>query len=440
MKYTGQDIPPELLSAYKELISNASATMPTDGTARTRRSARQPIPRDKAKPDEWAAVAAQVYKEIKGIPGIDTKGNFISEEYNRLKDGIFNPIYWLEAQEASRHYLTSTAENTPNPDPPPYAYRDPENMPSLVTYPNGTIDEDPMRTSGATISGYWHDLQMVWERSSYELTQNGQRPAQLPLCWTTAGAIVADADMRASRSMLGIIAKASLTDTDDPSADTTEPPTHPMISLYWLYDIPPTDPPYYHATVQIARKFVLNGSIDIPEGISPKRLIMLTAPRPAFGESYNNNTSITTKYYGQNKIFQLMPCLNEPPEPDGWIDIQIAWFDGNSYQTEASTVDKTSKWPASQLAKTRKKWEDMNKPPIWYQSDENPANWIVRNINQAPPSNYTARGEMTYLHKGEKTEEYMEIFSQEDLQNRNVTWETGGYASYFCQFEFTGCN
>jgi hypothetical protein len=439
MKYTDQNIPPELRGHYKRLISNSSATMPSSGHARTRRAARMSQQRDRTSADEWAAVAAQVYEEIKGIPGVDTKRRFISEEKNRLRRGIFDPVYWVQLGTNNRQYLSSTPDNAPDQNPPPYAYRDPENLPSLVTYPDGTPDIEPIRTSGATINGRWHDLQMVWSKVSYPLIKNGQRPAKLPLCWVTKGTMTIDADTRASRPMLSVIAKAILTDQDYPGGDTNQPPAHPMISLYWLYKVPDTSPPYYHATVPIARKAVLNKHIDAPPGIVPARIIMLTAARPMLGIGYNNNTSVTTSYAEAGAIYQLMPCLKEPPEPGGWLEITLEWFDGADYQYDWYPLDKTAKWPASQIAAARKKWHRLNKPPIWYQSNSRPTDWIIRNINQAPPAGYTARSKVGYIDKGLIDIGSHAIYSDINRLGRHVVEYPPEYAGYLIEFSFEGC-
>jgi hypothetical protein len=440
MKYTDQNIPPHLHDHYRRLISNSSATMPSNGHARTRRAARMSQQKDRTKADDWAAVAAQAYEEIKGIPGIDTKRRFISEEKNRLRAGIFDPVYWVQLEVNNRQYLTSTPENIPDPNPPPYAYRDPENLPSIVTYPDGTPDAEPIRTSGATIDGRWHDLEMVWSKVSYQLIKNGQRPAQLPLCWTTKGTMTIDADTRASRPMLSVIAKAILTDQDYPGGDTNQPPTHPMISLYWLFKVPDTSPPYYHATIPIARKAVLNKHIDAPPGIEPARIIMLTAARPMLGIGYNNNTSVTTSYAELGQIYQLMPCLNEPPEPGGWLEIQLAWFDGTTYHFDAYAPDKTKKWPASQIAQARKKWYSLNRPPIWYQSNSSPENWIIRNTSQEPPAGYTPRGRVSYIESGLIDLGSHTIYSDINLLGRNVTEYPPKYDGFLIEFSFEGCN
>lgn len=439
MKYTGQDIPPELLSAYKELISNASATMPIDGTARTRQGARMSQQRDRTKADRWQWAAEKVYEQIKGLKDVDTGSGFISEEKNRLRNGIFNTAYWIPANILTPEYLKATASNTTDPTPPPYDYRNPANKPSIVTYPDGTLDSAPMSASGATVGDQWNDNSLTWRRTTSYLMTNGTKPAELPIIWATEGTMTVDASDRPSRPMLSLKVKAFLSDIESTLTSPISPPLDPAISLYWPYEIPPSVAPFYHAQIPIIRKEVLNGSIIDTSTTLPERLTVLTAPFPMQGKGYNNNTSVTTSYTDQEYIFQLHPCLQKEATPGQMVSLRMDWWTGSGWFTSATEREKTKAWPAGQINWWKDAFYRAYKPEKWYQRNDNLNFWKIRNYNQPAPSGYHYVDDMKHRDITTFFGSAITCRMQKITAGRNIVDDTSENSGYTIDFQRTEC-
>jgi hypothetical protein len=399
MKIFGLDVPLELQSLFYNLVSVPATGASAGTTAYTKRSVSLSTKKTRNPVDKWQWVAEQVYEQIKGLEGIDTGPGFISEERDRLKDGIYNAIYWLTASKQSEEFLTNTPANVEDTSPPPYSYRDPNYLPATTTYGDGTPASAPMKTSGALVGTQWQDGAWTWRKSIFIITTNDQLPAELPLIWISKGTIQADASTRGSRPMLSIIMKAWLSDLGNTISDTLQPPTGNKSSIYWLYDLPDEVPPYYHASAPISQHKILNGTAKLITGGPVQKLTVLTAPRPMFGRGFNNNNSVQTSYTDTETVMQLNPNIKTPPYAEQIV--HVTWYSGGFGGNVSTQTYEPAEalWPTRQINAAIEYLKSKIPEYVWWQGGGPYEPWQLIPADATPYGNFQYAGPATVIVK-----------------------------------------
>ena len=307
MKFTGQNIPPELAALYAALISPLSATQGSSGNAKTRRAARLPAPtrlkRKTLRDYEDAVDALIAYKST--VAGWVEPNGFRAAKINELRAGIFDTDYWIQCATDS----TDTLENTPAfsawTGGRAYAYPDPDNQPSVAIYGAGTASSGNPSCTGATISGTFRDTLLRWMRMVFSLKNKFQRGATEPLFVKITGTITASADIRASRAMISLVIKRWMVQTGSATLATTEAPVSKIISAYWRYKTPRGVAPYFELTKSIQLLYSMRDVGYEETGGDLTKLVLLMAPMPMLGRRYNNNTAVNSSVAATIEAWQI---------------------------------------------------------------------------------------------------------------------------------------
>ncbi len=318
MKINDQDIPPELREIYDQLVTDQESN--DDGQTIIRQSHRSRRTRaaPKREPLDNGVKAALIYiaNRMDLKRGTPEYQDFIGGQTNKINQGQWDTTYWKKAKKLEIKYFSESPESTPDPGPPPYAYRDSENLPSIPEYISGEESSGPARYQGQTIAGYFKDVTLVWARIIYSIkhrkTKGNYEPALLS--WNTS--ITINTDQRASRPMLSLVMRSYMTDESSDSLNTTAnpvieiPPSAPAAergcnSMYWRYEIPGSGPPFF-SDVQL-RSIVKNmQSISTIEvAVNQTRAVICAAPRPMFGRGFNNCQSVSTSIDTLPEIYQV---------------------------------------------------------------------------------------------------------------------------------------
>ena len=294
MRITDQDVPPELVELYDDLISTTGTGPDAGSVARTRRGAR--LPQGGSTPSEnsaalAAAVEALIKKWAKRISPYAIPG-FRARRLDELKQGFFNPEYWTACGISSETHYTSTPTSVPDPDPPPYDYRTTSNLPTLPTYPDGEAGAGPCGVFGATSGDYFEDQGWSWKRVNFELLREIENIADEPALLQISATFTINTDARGSRPMLSMLIKPNLCNTGDAILTDATPPIVGARSLYWRYRIPETDPPYFDLQ-QDRQAIMVLGPSAIGTATPPVAMASVAAgPRPMFGRGFNNCTEV----------------------------------------------------------------------------------------------------------------------------------------------------
>lgn len=305
MKIIGQNIPPELQQMYKRLIKTNQPD--ESGTARAQTSvnvAKKSIIKYKHK-NSLESIAKAAYDQALKIGAVRQNRQFVSEELERLKNGIFSPDYWQPCELISTAYLESQPTSTEDLDPPPYAFRDPLKRPSIPTYPAGTPSQAPTSTTGQITGEIWRDGLWVWKKTVLSVFNPEDENYQLPIILHSVGQIEVQTEQHPSRPMFSIVFKAWLSDKDNSISDTTEPPTPPNTSVYYRFQPPPSADLPYSATEDINTIQMLNTERSTITQGDIQKVTLLTAPRPMMGHDYNNNSTVSTMYTAEQTVYQL---------------------------------------------------------------------------------------------------------------------------------------
>ena len=321
MKYSGQDIPPELAGLYADLISPTNAGAGADGTARTRR--RVKLANRQKKIDRKALAIAVVVMALavkyRKATGSSLHSAWRSARARELASGIINPEFWQPATKILTDSLASTPSNTTYTGSRRYNYPDDANRPTTPHYPDGVASAGNPLYTGATAAGFFKDTLWRWRRSIWRMAfPIGSKHGA---CFFVAldGSIKIDTSNRASRPMLSLrvrlrAAAASATLTADAS-----PPAANVSSLYWRFVIPRSAAPYYHANIQ--RHELLTASKGVALGAG-EYLSVTEAPHPMNGTGYNNNTSVSTEWQGSAVVYENDPC--------GTVEGAMIWVNSNN--------------------------------------------------------------------------------------------------------------
>lgn len=322
MKITSQNIPVDLQGLYDSLISTNKTGAHAGTRTRTRRGAGISPSKKQVKTvynDITAAVEELIVRL--GTPrGAAEFTKKVLDEKRAINAGIFNPAYWIKCDIIATDYLSNAPSSTANATPPPYAYRDSNNMPSLPVYGSGSAASAPARYAGATASGLFCDTLLVWSRTVYNLQTPIAQDMREPAIVTYDGTLTVAANYRGSRPMLSLVLRCYLTDATGAALTTTDnpvlavPPASPPTvrgcnSFYWRYIIPATVAPFFNTVRlrKILRDLAKISTVGAAGDMT--KAVIMTAPRPMFGRGFNNNTAINSSLAGTPDIYQIFPIF-----------------------------------------------------------------------------------------------------------------------------------
>ncbi len=318
MKITSQNIPPELATLYASLISTTSTGAQAGTRATTRRGA-MISPNKKQNRAVYNDITAAVEILIERLGNYKTPEEFrakVRAEMGAINNGEWNPAYWIKCKVLTTNYLGNIPASVADNNPPPYAYRDPANMPTRTTYGAGSTDTAPARYTGQTLGGLFCDTLLVWCRTTYRLEEAIGQDKKNPAIISYGGTLTVEGDMRGSRPMLSLILRCYLTDEAGAALTTTAnpadgvPPSAPPTargcnSIYWRYILPATTAPFFNTIKlrKILRNLAAIASIETSGDMT--RAVIMSAPRPMFGRGFNNNTAINSSLTGAPNIYQI---------------------------------------------------------------------------------------------------------------------------------------
>lgn len=318
MKITNQNVPPDMQQRYDALISSDTAGAGAGTRARTRRGARIRPGKQRTKTN-YADITEAVKILFRRLGYKDTQGGFsalVRAEKKAIGKGIWNPTHWQKCPIITTDYLANIPASVQDMNPPPYAYRDPANMPTIPAYSDGTAAAAPARYTGATSAGLFSDTLLVWTRTTYRLLHNINPDLKEPLITAYQPTITVAANVRGSRAMLSVILRLFLGTDSSPALTTianpvlAKPPGSPPETkgpnaLFWRYVLPSTVPPYWNELKlrQVIGNFAPRAT---RQGAAPyTRAVALSCPRPLFGRGFNNNTAVSMQLSNAPSLYQI---------------------------------------------------------------------------------------------------------------------------------------
>lgn len=312
MKVTDQNIPPDIMAAYRKLVAQGFII---DGLQLNIRSKKNiySINKPKKKRKELRDIEQAVdflidYLTIKNIQS--PPPSFRKEQIDKLKKGIFDTNYWKKCTQDS----VATFSNTPATNPwvggRRYSYPDPDNQPTVAVYGEGVVSDGNGAYSGATVGGYFHDLFLKWKRYVFTLNNSFTTKEKEPLYLKITGHITASATLRPSRAMISTIVKRWITTTASARKNTLESPTLKPLNFFFRYKTPHGDAPYFGYThpVQIVKN--IRALKTYEEAGTLGKCVILISPMPMMGKRYNNNESVTTIL---DSVIELWQIKKIPP-------------------------------------------------------------------------------------------------------------------------------
>lgn len=334
MKITGQDVPPDLIDQYAELVSSN----PDDGqghrTTRTRRAVRAPGRR--REPSKTLKAAKALAAQLAAYWGRNVANaagqRWLSDRATAIYRGQIELDYWEKATPAyvdALRYLGSSEEDF---DPPPYAFPDPSNRPTLTTWAADEYDAGQARYAGALVGELYCDQEWVVATALYYLPPHSPAGIPPPAWVLIQGTIAAEADQRGSRPMFGLICRAQRGEEQDMLNLDQVSPDIDGISHYFRYRILHTQPPFYQATESRRIVQAMSGP-DTPFDV-PTAAVHL-GPRPMMGHGNNGNESVATTWTGTADLYLPNPCAEELRRPIS-RDAGGDWY---SHNLDAGTAD-----------------------------------------------------------------------------------------------------
>lgn len=295
MKISGNDSTADLVKKFGKVISPSKIKLVVTTKARTRRAAKK----TKTAKQRATKTRATIFKAIANaityasgrLPNVPENAEFRAQRLGKLLDGALDLDYWQAATVSSSAYYATVPTNVPEPTPGPYQYREAGNLPSRVTFPQGTPADPPLQYSGQTLGGYFQDQWYVWRDIIYTLPEFAGEEELYPTVFYISATITATADKRGSRPMFSLIYKVDYLDAEINTDDDPTPPTTKPISLLYRYKPPLGVAPYYTAQLQRVTYLALPNRKDL---VGRKVVRLRIGLRPMFGRGNNNNTTVET--------------------------------------------------------------------------------------------------------------------------------------------------
>lgn len=341
MKLNGNSSTAELKEKFGKLVSPSNATLQVSKWAKSRKQAKKTKTAVQRRAKTRAALFAQTARAITyasgRLPDAPENAAFLSDRLAKLLNGDLDLDYWQSVSAASRSYYGCVPTNIPDPTPPPYAYRQPDNLPSKVTYPLGTPLAAPLEYQGATLAGYFRDDWYKWTDVQFSLPEYAEDPDTYPIVMYVSASFDVTADKRGSRPMFSLVYKVDYLDAEIDTDEDPRPPTTKPISLLYRYKPPLGLPPYYHATLTRTTYLVLPNR----DQLTGRRVVRVRlGVRPMFGRANNNNTTVSITCTCSPRIYIAKRSLITSRRPAFRVDdttVRILNNNNATFQTVTLT-------------------------------------------------------------------------------------------------------
>lgn len=316
-KVTDQNVPPELEATFFRIYSPSKKSAPSNGIGRTRRAAKlRPVPKPKRKTRpklmdicRQIAAAYAVRKRVRYSEAVARNA------YTLARAGTFPEDYWIELQHTGSEHLESVPTSIPDPSPPPYAYRNPFNLPSVPTYPAGTPGGSAPGYSGRTNAGYFEDERVTWERHTFAAPENYTGPGPLHAVTLAPARLHIDGNARGSRPMLSAVLRVRAFSGPGPFATDTTPPHVDGQVQYSRYKPKQSAPPYYSAQIDLYPVTLQLVRLDPSDSAALSGLHLDRSPMPMLGRFFNNNTRVETEINPTATPRLFVPRLDRISQP-----------------------------------------------------------------------------------------------------------------------------
>lgn len=295
-RITDQDIPGALVALFGSYAAKGKATQGASGTLRARRRVKKrPY---KRRPNKYHAALWPLCLEAATNYAARYTGTPIPPLALRIfaqaKRGTFPAKWWTSLIHSTTTYHSTAPTSAPRPSPNPYAYRDPNNRPTIPTYPAASAGAAPARYTGATTAQEFKDTLLVFRRDTFTADPPAGLHAGTRLIYQATGNTSAAASTRAARPLLGLTAAAAAGAPGVSPITNTAPPIGKGAAVYPRYRNKKTPAPYYSASAAYNLTRLLNPARAPVPPATFERATIDIAPLPAMGYRYNNNTSIAT--------------------------------------------------------------------------------------------------------------------------------------------------
>lgn len=316
-KVTDQDVPPDLTATFFKVWTPTTAAAPTTGTGRTRRAARlRPVPKPKRQTrPKLMDICRQIAAAYAVRKRVRYSESIARNAYSLARAGTFPEDYWIELDHTGSAIYTSAPTSIPDPSPPPYAYRNPFNLPSIPTYPPGTQSGSAPGYTGHTAGGYFQDDSISWERHTFAAPENYAGPGPLYAVTLAPATLSVQGNYRGSRPMLSAVLRVRAFTGAGPFATDTTPPHVDGQVQYSRYRPKPSAPPYYSAEITLYPITLQLVRLDPTDSGALSMLHLDRSPMPMLGRFFNNNTQVTTDINPTATPRLFVPRLDRIAQP-----------------------------------------------------------------------------------------------------------------------------
>lgn len=310
MKLTATNVPPELAEEFARLVSINTAPPNGQTTGRTRRAVKRPGRKKRASATlaDAYALANELAAYFRISTTKTTGQHWIVARAAAIYTGKVEPEWWEYAIEHSTGTVYAEISSIENLNPSPYAYRDPDNRPTIPTYTALDETDEAPRYEGSTTGDLYSDTYLSWRYKHWSIPEANAKGKKPPVWIVVTGSLVVAASNRGSRPMFSLMLRATRGDFADTAELDYLPTDQAAKSYFWRYVVPDTPPPYFSATKP--RRIVARVKGGPGPFYEPDVGIQIS-PRPMMGRGYNNNTAVTVTWNGTEKCLIPNACAQE---------------------------------------------------------------------------------------------------------------------------------
>lgn len=340
MKINGKNVPNEYNQRYNDLISRTNKNLVVDTTQRTRKKAKKPkTAKSKPKPTK-RDLYRYVIRSLALYFGKDGDSPeeiaWQNDRMNELLAKSPSATWWRTVTPQQTQYFTSHPQSAADLDPPAYAYRTPDNLPSLMSYGMGDPSSAPLAATGSLKNGYFSDDALTWAAFKFKLPEPAGYSIEYPLLVRVSLAIRAICDKRGSRPMFSYRFRITPCADEPDLANWNVPPLTASLTGYYRYKPPLGVAPYYDASLTR-----LDYIVPFRDEIAYNKtwFVVEVSPRAMMGHGNNNNAAVAitatpnirmltpkpTIYAWERPCFHMggsiIRALND--NMTSWVDIDI---------------------------------------------------------------------------------------------------------------------
>jgi len=250
VKFVDQAIPQDLVDTWNALTAPGKLNQGTSGTARAAKKLKKVGKRKKQPADVryFYQIATTLARMVGMLEDNQQRKDFIHDQAQALMVGVFDQRYWRKLTVTNAVSIESMPTSVADPSPPAYAYRSPENMPTIPSYPAGSYTSGVSRYIGATVAGLFKDSSYRWRRQLFVTPVAAGSIDDNPIVMSWVTTIAIDTSMRGSRPMVSVQAQFYRSAQDGSQFSSTTPPLVKKTSFYWRFKVPPSTVPFYHSS------------------------------------------------------------------------------------------------------------------------------------------------------------------------------------------------